>query len=118
MEFFRDWSARSKELSDFIDSDCRSVLDLGCGEMHIRNFLKEGVKYYGCDYKKRDNDTIICDLSAGEFPDIEADTCFMAGVLEYLKNWQEVLENMSRHCRQIVMSYSTSEAAVDGVPAG
>lgn len=111
VEFFRDWSERSQKLSEFISDDSTSILDIGCGEMHIRKYLKKGVKYYGCDYKKREEGTLICDLSIGEFPDVDVCTCFMAGVLEYLQNWKDVLKNMSLHCNQIVMSYSTSEEA-------
>ena len=111
VEFFRDWSERSQKLSEFISDDSTSILDVGCGEMHIRKYLKKGVKYYGCDYKKREEGTLICDLSIGEFPDVDVCTCFMAGVLEYLQNWKDVLKNMSLHCNQIVMSYSTSEEA-------
>lgn len=116
VEFFRDWSERAKIMSDFIVGDCKSILDIGCGEMHIKKYLKEGIKYYGCDYKKRDSDTIVCDLAVGEFPNIYVDTCFMAGVLEYLNNWKDVLKAMSMHCRQIVLSYSTSEAALNRDP--
>lgn len=111
IEFFDDWSARSRELADFISDDCTSILDIGCGEMHIKKYLRQGINYYGCDYKKRDDNTIICDLAIGEFPDIEVDTCFMAGVLEYLTNWKDVIKNMSNHCRQIVMSYCIIEAS-------
>ena len=73
--------------------------------------MKEGIVYYGCDYKKREEDTIVCDLSIGEFPEIKEFTCFMAGVLEYLQNWKDVLKTMSSHCNQIIMSYSVSEVA-------
>ena len=111
VEFFGDWSDRSQKLSEFISDDCTSILDVGCGEMHIRKYLKKGIKYYGCDYKKREEDTLVCDLSIGEFPDVDVCTCFMAGVLEYLQNWKDVLKNMSLHCDQIIMSYSTSEEA-------
>ncbi|MDR1538617.1 MAG: class I SAM-dependent methyltransferase [Clostridiales bacterium] len=98
-------------MSKYILCDCSSLLDLGCGEMHIRKYIRPNVKYFGCDYKKRDNDTIICDLARGEFPDITVDTIFIAGVLEYLANWKDVLRNCREHCIQLIMSYSTVDLA-------
>lgn len=108
-ESFMDLSSegfveRSRVMSHYIRPECKSLLDLGCGEMHIRKFLNSGVKYYGCDYKKRDEETIICDLAKGEFPSICVDTIFMAGVLGYLSNWRDVLKKCSQHCTQLVMS--------------
>ena len=116
IEYFNDWEPRSFAMSRYIDPECKSLLDLGCGEMHIRKFLDGGIEYHGCDYKKRDNGTIVCDLAKGEFPSICVDTIFMAGVLEYLANWRDVLRECSLHCRQLVMSYCTVEAAPDRDP--
>ena len=103
-------------MSKYILQSCTSLLDLGCGEMHIRKFLSETVNYYGCDYKKRDADTIICDLSKGEFPNIFVDTVFISGVLEYMTNWSDVLLKCVKCCRQIVLSYSTKETATERDP--
>ena len=111
IEFFADWSNRSRIMSEFINRKFTSLLDLGCGQMHIKKYLPDTIRYYGCDYKARDNDTIICDLSQGEFPDIKVDICFMAGVLEYLTNWKTVIEKMTSCCKQIIISYSTTEEA-------
>ena len=110
IEHFGKWEARSFAMSHHIKTECKSLLDLGCGEMHIRKFLNDGIKYYGCDYKKRDEETIICDLAKGEFPSICVDTIFIAGVLEYLVNWRDVLKKCSQHCTQLVMSYNTVES--------
>lgn len=111
IEYFGNWEERSFVMSKFIPLDCKSLLDLGCGEMHIRKFLPANTKYYGCDYKKRDSDTIICDLAKGEFPSLNVDTIFISGVLEYLVNWRDVLKKCSQHCNQIILSYSTTESA-------
>lgn len=110
IEYFGDWEERSEVMSHYIKPECKSLLDLGCGEMHIRKFLNSGIKYYGCDYKKRDEETIICDLSKGEFPVVCVDVIFIAGVLEYLTNWHDVLKKCSTHCTQLIMSYCTVEA--------
>lgn len=110
IEYFGDWEERSFAMSHHIKPECKSLLDLGCGEMHIRKFLNDGIKYYGCDYKKRDEETIICDLAKGEFPSIYVDVIFIAGVLEYLTNWRDVLKKCSQHCTQLIMSYYTIEA--------
>lgn len=43
------WSNRSYEMSKYIRKDAKSLLDLGCGEMHIQKFIDSDVKYHGCD---------------------------------------------------------------------
>ena len=112
IEHFEDWWApRSQLMNGYIKPECGSLLDLGCGKMHIRKYLNEQIKYYGCDYKKRDEETIVCDLAKGEFPSISVDTIFIAGVLEYLNNWRDVLKKCSDQCSQIVMSYCTIDVA-------
>lgn len=116
IEHFEDWSDRSKAMSSLIVPDCSSILDLGCGEGSIRRFISPEIKYYGCDYKKRDDNTIICDLATSQFPDIFADCIFIAGVLEYLTNWKEVLLKCCSHCRQIVLSYSSIEESPERNP--
>lgn len=116
IEYFNDWSDRSEIMSHLINENSKSLLDLGCGEGHIRKFLSPDVIYYGCDYVKRDDDTIICDLSIGEFPQLIVDTIFIAGVLEYIKKWKFVLEESCKRCKQVVLSYSTSESYPDRNP--
>jgi hypothetical protein len=115
-EHFNDWSERTRIMSKWVSPDTASLLDLGCGEMYIRKYINQNVKYYGCDYKKRDSNTIVCDLAVGEFPDIQVDTIFIAGCLEFLGNWKNILEQCSRHCKQIIMSYSTIEASPNRSP--
>lgn len=44
-------------------------------------------------------------------PEVNVNTVFVAGVLEYLSNWKDVLKKCSERCKQIVMSYSTKEEA-------
>lgn len=115
IENFSDWwEERSFIMSKYIMPECKSLLDLGCGKMHIRRFINDQIKYYGCDYKKRDEETIVCDLAKGEFPSIHVDTIFMAGVLEYLSNYHEVLKKCSSHCTQFLLGYSTLEALPRG----
>ncbi len=116
VEYFRDWSDRSEIMSNMISSTCKSIMDLGCGEGHIRKYIDSSIQYYGVDYVERDNDTIICDLAIGEFPDIKVDTIFIAGVLEYLNNWEYVLSECCGHCKQVVLSYSTTEKYQDRNP--
>ncbi|MGN0429777.1 MAG: hypothetical protein ACI4E2_06940 [Acetatifactor sp.] len=98
-------------MPSFIFDDCSSHLDLGGGDMHIRHFLKQNVKYYGCDYIKRGSETIVCALSKVEFPNITVDTVFAVGLFEYLNNWKGVLEEITTHCMQLVMCYSIVQAA-------
>lgn len=48
-------------------------------------------------------------MPGGKFPNIYVDTIFIAGVLEYLANWEEIINYASKHCRQLLLSYVTHE---------
>lgn len=116
IEYFSDWSDRSEAMSKLINPSCRTLLDLGCGEGFIRKYIDPNITYYGCDYTKRDSDTIVCDLAVGEYPQINVDVVFIAGVLEYLSNWDQVLSESCKRAKQVVLSYSTTESAPDRNP--
>ncbi len=53
---------------------------MGCGECKLKKYLHNKVEYYGCDYKKREEGTIICDFNQYQYPrGVKADTIFISG---------------------------------------
>ena len=85
IEFFNvSWKKRIGTMVSLIPATAKSVLDVGCGRMWLREFLSKDVTYYGLDYTSRSDDTIVCDLNAREFPDIKTDVVFCSGVIEYI----------------------------------
>ena len=77
--------------------------------MWLHDFLNSSVTYYGLDYIKRDNNTIVCGLNNREFPDMKVDVVFCSGVFEYIDegnvNW--FMEKVSETSPVLIMSCCT-----------
>lgn len=104
-----DWERMrpSVELfSGWIAEDAESVIDYGAGQMYVRTFLKPQVKYYPIDYMKRFEETIVCDLNTGKFPEFCTDVAVLNGVLEFLTSAEELMRHVCEKTkRQIILSY-------------
>lgn len=108
-----DWALMRPSVEVFsrwIDDSIRSVADYGAGQMYVRTFLKPDVSYYPIDYLKRFEETIVCDLNTGNFPDISADLTVLNGVLEFLTTARELLVYVCERTRKkIIISYMTAD---------
>ena len=106
-----DWSQMrpSVELfSRWLDENDRSVADYGAGQMYLKTFLHEGTDYYPVDYLKRFEETIVCDLNTGVFPNLEVDVAVLNGVLEYLTTAEALLKHACNRCsKKVILSYVT-----------
>lgn len=78
------WKKRAKALSEMIPDDVNSMLDIGCGESLVKEFLPSRITYYGLDYCKRDDNTIVCNVNNESLPDLKVDLYYMAGILSYI----------------------------------
>lgn len=95
-------------ISRWLDESDRSVADYGAGQMYLKSFLRPGVSYYPIDYFKRFEETIVCDLDRGVFPDIEADVSVLNGVLEFISTTEPLLLHVcSRTKSKVILSYMT-----------
>lgn len=103
------WVERIKLMRNFIGNDCKTVLDIGCWECELEQFLPKGIKYIGCDYVKRRKDTIVCDLNQYEFPSIDFDVAYISGSLEYMTNLEWYFDQICKANKQVIMSYSAVE---------
>ncbi len=103
------WIERIRKMRDFIGSDCKTVLDLGCWECELEQFLPKTIKYIGCDYVKRRADTIVCDLNQYQFPAVDFDVAYISGSLEYMTNIEWYFDQICKANKQVVMSYSALE---------
>lgn len=108
-----DWGLMrpSVELfSQWLDPEICSVVDYGAGQMYLKTFLQPDVTYYPIDYIKRFDETIVCDLNTGDFPDLQADASVFNGVLEFLTTAVDLLKYAcSRTARMIIISYMTAD---------
>jgi len=108
-----DWErmkARVKQLSEWIDENVRSVVDYGAGEMYLKNLLPQEVKYFPIDYIRRSDETIICDLNSGIFPDISADVTILGGLLEFISTAESLICHVCINTKhKILASYMTTD---------
>lgn len=98
------WHRRIVTMSQWIHADDRIVMDLGAGNMHLKHLLPAGAKYIPVDYKKRFDETVVCDFNKGEFPKEFADVIVCAGIIGYIKKPFVFLDQAMHHCKKILLS--------------
>ncbi len=72
------------------------------------------MEYYGCDYKKREEGTIICDFNQYQYPGgVKADTIFISGALEYIQDYPWFIKKVCESRSDIILSYCIVENSYD-----
>lgn len=102
------WKMRIKHMSKYLDTNDK-VVDLGCGMMWLTEYLSSTNEYIPVDYKKRGDNTIVCDFNKQQFPDIYADVYFVSGCLEYIEKPLWFIEKISTYSERCIVSYCTIE---------
>lgn len=104
-----DWDLmrfRVAMFSEWITADIQSVVDYGAGKMYLREYLAPEVKYFPVDYIRRNEQTILCDLNQGVFPDIQSDAAICSGVLEFIYAPEQLLLHVCKYTnKMIILSY-------------
>lgn len=111
MDMRSGWEKRAQKMSELIPADVKSLLDVGCGDSLIKKYLRNDIRYYGLDYCKRENVDFICNVNKGEFPDINVDMIFMAGVLGYIDNIGNFIEQ-TKKAKYFLISKRRTEAFI------
>jgi hypothetical protein len=111
--FSNDWIERVKIMAAYIPAKAM-VMDLGCGNMSLKQFLKEN-KYIPVDYCQRDETTIVCDFNRHEFPTGKADVIFISGCLEYIRDYNWLLKQVCLAAPLVILSYCTIDQFSDPV---
>lgn len=116
----KQYLQRAKVMAEMIPEGVHSVMDLGCGAMHLKSLLPDTSKYYGVDYCKRNQDTIVCDLNSESIPDIKVDLYYMAGLLYYIDDIDRLVRQFSEKGKNhVLFDYGGIERylRLDGVPS-
>ena len=97
------WNDRMKRIydlvaSDFLEDRAHSVLDLGAGQMYLRELLPDNIEYYPVDYLSRCAETLVCDFELHQFPQKRADIVVAAGILHFVSDAEWFLEQVFQHC--------------------
>lgn len=76
-------------------SGIRTVLDIGAANGRLKTLLPEGIRYIPVDYIPYSGETVVCDLTKYEFPELEVDpasTCvFLIAVIQCASDWRWLL---------------------------
>lgn len=102
------WKDRARAMSQLIPEDVKVLMDIGCGEELLKEFLCKDIKYYGLDYCERNKETIICDINKEKLPDIKVDLYYMAGIIDYVIDIPNFIKQLSRG-KYVVMSKTRNE---------
>lgn len=109
IEYFNpEWKDRIKRMARYI-GETDSVVDLGCGQQWLREFLSPTNKYTGVDYRRRNSETMVCNFNRQEYPNVKADVYFISGCLEYVEDYEKFIENIVSFCRRCIISYCCME---------
>jgi hypothetical protein len=103
----KTWGERSKRASHFIPRGSK-VLDLGCGNMNLKDELVEGCEYIPADIVPRSEDCLVIELNENVWPNITADVVAALGVLEYIHDLRNFLERCSEIAPRLIFSYHVS----------
>lgn len=105
---------RVQYLARMLSCDITSVVDLGCGNMDMKKYIRSNIKYIPVDYFTHDQDTVVCDLDSKQYPDIEADAMVLGAILEHISNYEELVEWVCNHTKkEVVLAYTPIEYLSD-----
>ena len=102
------WKKRAEMMAKMIPRDVTSILDIGCGEGLVKQYLPDNIKYYGLDYCKRDDDTIVCDLNKEELPNIDVDLYYLCGVFDYIEDKKHFIKGL-KNVKYVLLSKTRNE---------
>lgn len=100
----KTWSERTRRAAKFVRKGT-SVLDLGCGNMSLRDALPEGCVYIPADIVKRSENCRVIELNQGNWPDEKVDVVAALGVLEYLYDMPAFFLGSSKIGPRLIFSY-------------
>lgn len=87
-----------------------TIVDICAGNERIKTFFPNRIHYIPVDYIPYSNDTIVCDLTKYEFPDINvvpSETCFLLiGSIGYASDWRWLLKKISEKCNVFLCAHS------------
>ena len=102
------WQRRARSLAQLIPCDVKSVMDIGCGECLLKEILSQNIKYYGVDYQKRTDDTIVCDINKNRLPQIDVDLYYIAGVIDYVEDVPQFIKQLNK-AKYVILSKTRNE---------
>jgi hypothetical protein len=107
--FNPNWRERIAIMAKHISQEDGPVADIGCGPMWLKEYLPAGVGYVGVDYTDRGDGCVVCDLNEEPFPNLDAQTYFVSGCLEYIAKPEPFIATISARAQKCILSYCGRE---------
>ena len=113
------WNPRMRRIFDLVYPDIMnheytSVMDLGAGQMYLKDLLPSDIAYYPVDYLARCPETLVYDFNKHEFPEQKADLVVAAGIMHYVQDTDWWLKEIQEHCgKTFVLTYTPVELEGD-----
>ena len=85
-----------------------SLLDIGCGSMPLKDFLKPHITYFPADIYNRSPDCTVIDINQDKYPEGTYDFICAIGVIEYFKEPESFFKRISSMCSYLICTYSIS----------
>lgn len=105
------WSDRTQFISTLIDDNC-SVLDIGCGNQHLRSCISESCAYTPIDCVSGDG-VMVLDFNSVDATDVlllsKYYVAVCSGVLEYIHDKPAMFAFIRNNSSTAIISYVTRE---------
>jgi hypothetical protein len=102
------WDSRTEQVASLIPGGTR-VIEFGAGRRQLEKLLDKDCSYIPSDLADRGPGTLILDLNHRPLPDLrhlEADIAVFAGVLEYIRDVEFMVNWLSRQVSLCIASYA------------
>lgn len=89
-------------ISQDIDEECTTVIDLCAANGRMRKYLKDTVQYFPVDYIRYGEDTVVYDLNKDAFPNFKNDpkktTVLLIASIQFANDWKGLLKEIASVC--------------------
>ncbi len=113
----KSYGIRAKIMNKLIPNDVASVMDVGCGNCELKQYLSSDIRYYGLDFLARNGVDFVCDINNDMIPDIHVDLYYLAGLIYYADDPDRLISQF-KNAKYILLDYGGTERylRLDGVP--
>lgn len=105
---------RMELIAGLLPLGTKSVADYGEGKLSLKQFIDISIVYYPIDYKKRSEETILCDFDKDALPDLQAEAVVCTATLVFIEKAESLLQHFCRNAAcTILLSYVTTDIFPD-----
>lgn len=105
---------RMELIAGLLPSGTQSVADYGEGKLSLKQFIDASIVYYPIDYRKRSEETILCDFDKDVLPGLQTEAAVCTATLVFIDRAEVLLQHLCRNTAYtILLSYVTTDIFPD-----